>query len=286
MKTYLSVITTDDYAIGAVALWESLRATRAQYGLVVVITRNVSQPCERSLQRAGLTTLRVDQQLQRTRGSDRALRHWDNTFSKLLMFEMVQFERIVYLDGDILVLRNLDHLFERPHMSAAVPDRLMPGHESWVQLCSALMVIEPQAGLASAIMRHVPTVEAKMKSFSDQDLLHEQFPDWPSHPELELNQGYGIFPDSIDRYVKQFGYNLNFAPPDERTIAAVHFVGSRKPWSWSAAERARRLMKYTLTGRPIATRLLRQYLGLLQTARGSIAGNRLLEDGTGGQRPD
>jgi len=267
MKTYLSVITTDDYAIGAVALWESLRATHPQYGLVVVVTRNVSEPCERALERTGLATLRVDQQLQRTSASESALRHWDNTFSKLLMFELVQFEKIVYLDADLLVLRNLDHLFERPHMSAAVPDKLMPGHESWVQLCTALMVIEPQPGLAHAIMQHVPAVEARMKSFSDQDLLHEQFPEWPSHPELELEQGYGIFPDSVDRYVNKLGYNLNFAAPDERTIAAVHFVGSRKPWAWNAAERAWRLMKYALTGRPIAAQMLRQYFGLLRAAR-------------------
>jgi alpha-N-acetylglucosamine transferase len=267
MKTYLSVITTDDYAVGAVALREGLRKTQPQYGLVVVLTRQVSEQCEQSLQCAGLTTLRVEQHLQRASASESGLRHWDNTFGKLLMFELTQFEKIVYLDSDMLLLRNLDHLFERPHMSAAVPDKLMPGHESWVQLCSALMVIEPQAGLANAIMQHVPAVETRMKSFSDQDLLHEHFPDWPSHPELELNQGYGMFPDSIDRYVNKFGYNLNLAAPDERTIAVVHFVGSRKPWAWSAVERAWRFAKCALTGRPIAAEMLREYFELLRTAQ-------------------
>lgn len=270
MKTYLSIITTDDYAVGAVALWESLRRTGPQYGLVVLITRDVSRSGEEALKRAGLTTLRIDQQLKRAQSSGNALRHWDNTFSKLLMFELIEYEKIVYLDSDMLVLRNLDHLFDRPHMSAAVPDKLMPGHEQWVQLCSALMVIEPQPGLAAAIMQHVPAVEARMKSFSDQDLLHEHFPDWPSHPELELPQGYGVFPDSIDRYVKKFGYNLNFATPHDRTIAAVHFVGARKPWSWSAIEREWRLARYGLTGRSIAARMLREYLLLLDSARQAI----------------
>jgi glycogenin len=268
MKTYLTVMTTDSYAIGAVALWECLRKTQPRYGFVVVLTKNVSEECERSLLRAGLTTLRIDHHLKRAVTTDS---HWDDTFGKLLMFELTQFEKFVYLDADMLVLRNLDHLFERPHMSAAVPDKLMPGHESWVQLCSALMVIEPQAGLANAIMQHVPAVEARMTSFSDQDLLHEHFPDWPTHPELELNQGYGMFPDSIDRYVKRFGYNLNFATPDERTISVVHFVGSRKPWAWSAAEQKWRVAKYKLTGRPIAARMLHEYLELLRSAQTIIA---------------
>ena len=266
MKTYLTVITTDDYAVGAVALWESLRHTGPQYGLAVLVTKEVSTQCEDALQRAGLMTLRVDRQLKRARGSNAALRHWDNTFSKLLMFELTEYEKIVYLDSDMLVLRNLDHLFEKPHLSAAVPDKLMPGHESWVQLCSALMVIEPQPGLAEAIMQHVPRVEARMRSFSDQDLLHEHFPDWPSHPELELPQGYGVFPDSIDRYVRKLGYNLNLSAPDDRTMAAVHFVGSRKPWSWGAAERAWRQTKYALAGKTIARRMLREYFALLEIA--------------------
>jgi alpha-N-acetylglucosamine transferase len=271
MKTYLSVITTDDYAVGAVALWESLRATKPQHGLVVVLTKTVSEACEKALRRAGLTTLRLDRQLQRPQKSESALRHWDNTFGKLLMFELSQYEKIVYLDSDMLVLRNLDHLFERPHMSAAVPDKLMAGHKSWMQLCSALMVIEPQPGLAEAIMQHVPAVEARMTSFSDQDLLHEHFPDWPSHPELELPQGYGMFPESVDSYVKKLGYNLNLAAPDERTIAVVHFVGSRKPWSWSAAERGWRLLSYACTGRRIAAEMLRRYFRLLRSARERLA---------------
>ncbi len=267
MKTYLTVLTTDAYAIAAVALRECLRKSQPRYGLTVALTKNVSESCERSLQRAGLTTLRIDRQLKRAVATDS---HWDNTFGKLLMFELLQFEKIVYLDGDMLVLRNLDHLFDRPRLSAAVPDKLIRGHESWVQLCSALMVIEPQAGLADAIMQHVPAVEARMKSFSDQDLLHEHFPDWPSHPELELNQGYGVFPDSIDQYVNNFGYNLNFAAPDERTIAVVHFVGSRKPWAWSPAEQKLRLAKYVITGRPIAARMMREYLDLLRWAQKSL----------------
>ena len=271
MRTYLTILTTDEYAIGAVALWESLRATAPRYAFLVVLTRPISQRCEQALQSAGLQTLRLDDHLERANAETREFSHWNNTFSKLLMFELVQFEKFVYLDADMMVLRNLDHLFERPHMSAAVPDKLMPGHESWVQLCSALMVIEPQKGLATKIMQHVPALERRMNSFSDQDLLHEHFPDWPSHPELELEQGYGVFADSLDDYVKQLGYNLNFSAPDTRTIAVVHFVGSRKPWAWSPVERAFRMAKYRLSGHHITAGMLRGYVALLRAARAKLA---------------
>jgi len=267
MRTYLTVITTDDYAIGAVALWESLQKTHPGYGFVVVLTRPVSEACETAMQSAGLKTLRVDQHLERENGESSAFAHWNNTFSKLLIFDLVQYEKFVYLDSDMMVLRNLDDLFDKPHMSAMVPDKLIPGRESWVQLCSGLMVIEPQAGLSAAIMRHASTVERKMTSFSDQDLLHEHFPDWPSHPELHLEQTYGVFPDSLDRYVNDFGYNLNLASPDDRTVAVVHFVGSRKPWSWSTPEKAYRFSLHIASGEFAAVRVLREYLRLLRNAR-------------------
>lgn len=271
-RTYLTVLSTDDYAVGAAALWKSLRNTGPRHQFLAVLTSQVSARCEQALQGLGMPTLRIEQDFHRapSKGADRAFAHWQHTFGKLLMFQLTQYEKIVFLDSDMLVLRNLDHLFDKPHMSAMVPNKLLPGHESWVQFCSGLMVIEPQPGLAKAVMQHAAEVEARTPSFSDQHLLHEHFPGWPSRTELHLEQGYGIFLDSIDRYVKKFGYNLNFAAPDERTIAVVHFVGSRKPWTWSAPERALRMVKYAAGGGTIAVRMLRQYLRLLDEARKSL----------------
>jgi glycogenin glucosyltransferase len=238
MKTYLTVLTTDNYAVGALALYESLRKTSPQYGFVVLLTKLVSAECEQNLARARISTVRIDKHLEASATSNQARghTHWNSTFSKLLMFELVQYEKIVYLDSDMMVLRNLDHLFERPHMSAVVPDMRMPGRESWVQFCSGLMVLEPKAGLASAIMRHAAEVEAKTRNYGDQDLLHEHFPDWPTHPELHLEQTYGVFLGSLDRYLKSYGYDLHLEEPDGKTIAVVHFVGARKPWQWGGGE--------------------------------------------------
>ncbi|MGC2111991.1 MAG: glycosyltransferase [Candidatus Korobacteraceae bacterium] len=272
MKTYLTVLTTDDYAIGAIALWESLRRTRPQYGFVVLLTRLVSERCEQALIRVGISTVRIDRHLERPTGknTNRGLGHWDNTFSKLLIFELVQYEKIVYLDSDMMVLRNLDDLFDKPHMSAMVPDMLIPSRSAWVQFCSGLMVIEPKVGLASAIMAHTPAVERKTTTYGDQNLLHEHFTDWPSRPELHLEQTYGVFPRSVDRYVKEFGYNVNLTAPDERTIAVVHFVGSRKPWTWSGAERCFRLSLRLVRGEFVAVRILREYLRLIRSVRARL----------------
>jgi glycogenin len=276
MRTYLTVLTTDDYAVGALALWESLRRTAPRYGFVVLLTKLVSPQCERALQQAGVAILRVEQHLQRPAAENinRGLEHWDNTFSKLLVFDQEQYEKIVYLDSDMMVLRNLDDLFEKPHMSAMVPDKLTPGRKAWVQFCSALMVIEPKLGLAAAIMAHAAAVEAKTASYGDQNLLHEHFADWPSRPELHLEQTYGVFPGSVDQYVQKYGYNLNLTAPNEKTIAVIHFVGSKKPWSWNAAEKAFHLARYVVRGEFVAVKVVREYLGLIDSARAVLDRNR------------
>jgi alpha-N-acetylglucosamine transferase len=47
------------------------------------------------------------------------------TFTKLRIFDLDAFDKVVFLDADTIVLRNVDELFERPALAAA-PDFFMP----------------------------------------------------------------------------------------------------------------------------------------------------------------
>ena len=58
-------------------------------------------------------------------------------FTKLHAWQLTEYERVVYIDADTLVLGGLDHLFERPEVSA-VPDVYMSG-----KFNSGLLVIKP-----------------------------------------------------------------------------------------------------------------------------------------------
>jgi len=44
---------------------------------------------------------------------------WKQSFSKLRLWSLVQYEKIVMLDADILVIKNLDHLFLEEEYTAA-----------------------------------------------------------------------------------------------------------------------------------------------------------------------
>jgi hypothetical protein len=77
---------------------------------------------------------------------------WTHSFGKLAIFSLTGFDKLVYVDSDMLILRNLDKLFARPHMSAVVAGRSFPGDEHWRGLNSGLMVVKPQAGLYETLL--------------------------------------------------------------------------------------------------------------------------------------
>ena len=59
-----------------------------------------------------------------TRPARFSLRHhaaqfWGQALSKLLVFNMTQYKKLLWMDSDTLVFKNLDHLFLKPMLTAA-----------------------------------------------------------------------------------------------------------------------------------------------------------------------
>ncbi|KAL2869420.1 nucleotide-diphospho-sugar transferase [Aspergillus lucknowensis] len=84
---------------------------------------------------------------------------WDKSISKLLAFGEVEYERIIHLDSDILVLQNLDELFFLPHTPVAMPRAywLLPEQNT---LSSLLVVIEPSYRRYKALLDAALSMEA------------------------------------------------------------------------------------------------------------------------------
>ncbi|KAL4802621.1 nucleotide-diphospho-sugar transferase [Aspergillus unguis] len=67
---------------------------------------------------------------------------WEKSISKLLAFGETEYERVIHLDSDILVLQNMDELFFLPRTPVAMPRAYWFLPEKKV-LSSLLLVIEP-----------------------------------------------------------------------------------------------------------------------------------------------
>lgn len=70
-------------------------------------------------------------------------------FLKLQAFNMTEFDKIIVLDNDILVRRNLEHWFNYPAPAAT-------GARGMVEWNSGAMVIEPSTSLYDALLEYLP----------------------------------------------------------------------------------------------------------------------------------
>lgn len=105
-----------DYVKGVVALAKSLRAVHSRYPLVVAVTSDV--PWEhRALLEAQNCLCREVEVVSAPAGSEKlkfAVDYYAKNYTKLRIWEFDDFGRMVYLDADMLVLKNVDELFGEP----------------------------------------------------------------------------------------------------------------------------------------------------------------------------
>lgn len=233
--TYLAVCSSEDYLEGLLVLGESLRRVASQYPLTVLVTPAVSAEVERTLIRMGMSTVRAKESVTVPRAiiernEAHGQPHWSRTFEKLQAFELLEFTKVVYLDSDMMVMRNVDDLFDKPHMSAVAAGRGQPGNESWERLNSGCLVIVPQAGAVERMWRAAPVALRERDAVGDQDLIQIAHPGWPDRPELHLGEEYNLFFMYLEHYTRELGYSLRGSRP----IKIVHFVGAVKPWSRTA----------------------------------------------------
>ena len=87
-------------------------------------------------------------------------------FSKLHVFRLTEYKKVVFLDADVLPLRALAHLFSLPHEFAAVPDVGWPDifNSGVMLLTPALSTFE----LLLALLYSAPSWDG-----ADQGLLNE-----------------------------------------------------------------------------------------------------------------
>lgn len=234
-KTYAVFIVGDSYLPGVLALKRSLDEVGSSYPLTA-LTLGCSEKALADITGAGIECLGVEAPF--TPPPVRALNvsvgrpRWNQTFAKLAVLGMTQFDTIVMLDADMMVVDNIDDLFDAPGMSAVVAGKGMV--PDWVDLNSGLMVIKPSAELYSAAELILGDLDEKTlarykQGIGDQDIFQILLKDWSAKDELHLSERYNLFQYCIACYDAS-----GFLPFS--TAAVVHFDLAPKPWAYGAAE--------------------------------------------------
>ncbi|KAJ3367417.1 Glycogenin-1 [Allomyces arbusculus] len=217
-RAFVTVLTSDSYVEGALVLATSLRAVDTKFPLVVLHTNHVADASHDRLVAAfdhvhHVDPICVDDPRLALLNGRPELR---SSFTKLRAWTMVQYDRVVLLDADTLVLRNVDDLLDRAQLSAA-PDAGWPD-----MFNSGVMVIEPSLATFRALRDELSSHGSL--DGGDQGLLNQFFGTaWRANPAQHLpftdnvtpSQNYMCIPA-----LRAFG----------EAIRIVHFIGRVKPW--------------------------------------------------------
>lgn len=271
---YVSVLSTDSFVDGILVLHDSLMRTDPIYDFYVLVTGEVSTAIEFRLRAKGIKLLRDDAEMVTELGATTvAGQRWRTTFEKIKILSLTRFEKIVYLDGDMYVNGNLDHLFGWPHFSAVAgrdPEDWLDGR---TYFNSGIMVIEPNDAEFAAIRSRIPEVVRLCGEWGipcgDQNVLNSYLSEWPDRDELHLPDEYNVFWSSIVNYLASGEFRLGSAGSG-RMIRVVHFTGSPKPWMDRRVYWLRALLsplKSRTLPRADALHFLRHYFRVLEEVR-------------------
>jgi hypothetical protein len=171
---------------------------KTTFRLYVVVGSEVGDPPRRTLSRAGIRMINsgsidIPDEIRRANASSDYHKHWAGVFDKLLVFSLCEFRKIVFIDSDVLVLRNIDELFDKPHMSAVIAD-IGPGREQVVDLNAGLMVLEPEPDLTDRLAAALPEAYEQEKqwraavgrppSMGVQSVINMFWGEWITETEL------------------------------------------------------------------------------------------------------
>ncbi|KAL7155069.1 hypothetical protein ABFS83_03G049300 [Erythranthe nasuta] len=211
-EAYATVLhSSESYVCGAVTLAQTLLRTGTRRDLILLLDTSISEPKRRSLVRAGWT-LRFIERIRNPRAEKNSYNEYN--YSKLRLWQLTDYDKVVFVDSDIIVLRRLDVLFHFPEMTAA-------GNDGSI-FNSGVMVVEPSGCTFRALMSR----RADVVSYNggDQGFLNEVFVWWHRLPR-RVNFLKNFWSNSS----AEAGFKNHLFGSDPPELYSVHYLGL-KPW--------------------------------------------------------
>jgi alpha-N-acetylglucosamine transferase len=194
-RAYATLVTNEEYGRGALALVRSLKWTGTSVPVLVLATAEAEHLEE--LEQEGCRIVPVSQPrvsdafkerhsreaLHRAapfnKGNKPAFHDPVDNFCKLELWKFTDYEKIVFLDADSLVVKPIDMLFGFPDFSGApnVYETLADFH----RLNSGVFVAEPNLATYESLVEKLDQPGIFWRR-TDQTFLETMFPDWHKLP--------------------------------------------------------------------------------------------------------
>ncbi|KAJ7569273.1 hypothetical protein O6H91_01G069500 [Diphasiastrum complanatum] len=211
-EAYVTILHTgDDYVCGAIALAQSIRLSGSRRDLIVLVDDRVKAHQKRGLKDAGWKVREIER-VKNPNADPTAYNRWN--YSKFRLWQLTDYHKVIFLDADLLVLRNLDFLFSLPEISAT------GNHMNLFN--SGVMVIEPSNCTFKMLMELVGKIESY--NGGDQGFLNEVYTWWHRLPK-HVNFLKHFWSNELEEV--ELKVNLFAAEPP--ILYVIHYLGI-KPW--------------------------------------------------------
>lgn len=203
-QAYATILhSSEAYVCGAIALAQSIIQTNSTKDLLLLADDSITQKSLRALSAAGWKIKHIER-IQSPHAQRDAYNRWN--YSKLRVWQLIEYEKIIFIDADLIVLKNIDHFFIYPQLSAVGNDKTI--------FNSGVMLVEPSECMFKTLMEERFTLVSY--NGGDQGFLNEVFTWWHRWPS-KLN------------HLKIFEMELEKKHEISEDIYAIHYLGL-KPW--------------------------------------------------------
>ncbi|XP_037432572.1 UDP-glucuronate:xylan alpha-glucuronosyltransferase 1-like isoform X1 [Triticum dicoccoides] len=226
-EAYATILHSEQlYACGAMVAAQSIRMAGSDRDMVALVDETISERHRSALAAAGWK-VRTIRRIRNPRASRDAYNEWN--YSKFWLWTLTEYDRVVFLDADLLVQRPMEPLFAMPEVSAT-------GNHGTV-FNSGVMVVEPCNCTFRLLMDHIADIQSY--NGGDQGYLNEVFSWWHRLPSRANYMKHFWEGDTAERAAAK----RRVLAADPPAVLAVHFVGM-KPWfcfrdydcNWNAPE--------------------------------------------------
>lgn len=212
-EAYATVLlSANNYVCGAIAAAQSIRMAGSTRDLVILVDKTITEHQKKGLEMAGWK-VRTIERIRNPKAERKAYNEWN--YSKFRLWQLTDYDKIIFIDADLIILRNIDKLFRLPEISA------VGNHKTLFN--SGVMVIEPSNCTFQLLIDRINDIESY--NGGDQGYLNEIFTWWhriPKHMNFLKH-----FWSGDEEVIKSKKIHLFEAEPPE--LYVLHYLGY-KPW--------------------------------------------------------
>lgn len=232
-EAYVTLLYGDEFLLGVRVLGKSIWDTGSSKDMVVLVSDGVSDYAKKLLRADGWIVEPIS--LLTNPNQVRPKRFW-GVYTKLKIFNLTRYRKVVYLDADTIVLKNIDDLFKCGRFCANLK------HSE--RLNSGVMVVEPSETVFKDMMSKVNSLPSY--TGGDQGFLNSYYSDFANahifEPDLSSNVINSRPVPEMERLSTLYNADVglymlaNKWMVDEKELRVIHYtLGPLKPWDWWTA---------------------------------------------------